>query len=883
MDFLYRRILIAVLAIVCHPWTTLAVVFLTVAACCWAAIGWLTVSTDQNQLFSSKPWFFHDYLQFISRFRENEAIYVVIEPSDPAANPPIARWTAAADHITERLRATPQVIDAYCRIPLEQLGKQAILFEDPRKLPQSVAAAQGLGQLASIWGAKPNPITSALGRNPIERSLAGAALKPDEQTANFIAHLADSWDQAIRHPDKKLTVGDGVSDFRAISAANPSEMGYFYVPDETDRSRYRILVQVFPERKFGSLTSVTRTVDAIRDAAAAAGRDFPEFQVGVTGRPALEADEMRTTDRDTHHAEIIALIVVFIGMAVMWRSIWLALAAEIALGVGIAWTFGWATATIGQLNLLSLVFLIALIGIGMDYLVQILSRYRLEARRYERADAVWVRVFKHVGPPINTACLGAAGAFFVAVFTDFQGAAELGVIAGGGLLLCLLAGYVVLPALLTLFPPKLRPLDVSKRYKPMRKGGAHWLALPVVWAALLLAGTRYMPRVHFDPDLIKLQVPDLPSVKLVRTLQTWVSVVLSKDLEQLRQVRAAVAGLPVVASTDGILSAQDNAVWLRQHAAQGPSIEWTNPTPIGAADFQAISGKSRSLAAILQPVNAGDARVLRQFADDLAQLSGDRAAEAAGQLSNWQRIFVAEVRQLIDGFQPGLPDLAAVPRQLRDHYVSDDGEYALYIYPAKDLWDDSNLNEFVGEVEAAVARAPGAPHVTGIASDVYHTVDAVHRAFFQSTLYALVLIFGLVLLDFRRLGPTLAAISVLAMGLPMLVALMGLFHASWNFANFFGLPILIGAGHEYGVFMVHRYQEAKRHPRRAWRRWDVSDRALLLCAFITSSSFGFFWLLAQHQGLKSLGLVMALGIACIYVATLTVLRPLLRWRLQREI
>ena len=251
-------------------------------------------------------------------------------------------------------------------------------------MPQRFTEVQGLGQLAAIWGAKPNPITSALGSNPIERSLGGAALKPDDQTANFIAHLADSWDQAIGHPEKNLSVGNGVTDIRALNAASPLDLGYFYSADETDHSRHRILVQVFPVRKFASLTSVTRTVYGIRDAARDAAKDFPEFQVGITGRPALEAEEMRTTDEDTHHAEIIALIVVYIGMAVMLRSIWLALAAELSLGVGIAWTFGWATATIGQLNLLSLVFLIALIGIGMDYLVQILSRYRLEARRYER-------------------------------------------------------------------------------------------------------------------------------------------------------------------------------------------------------------------------------------------------------------------------------------------------------------------------------------------------------------------------------------------------------------------------------------------------------------------------------------------------------------------
>ena len=88
----------------------------------------------------------------------------------------------------------------------------------------------------------------------------------------------------------------------------------------------------------------------------------------------------------------------------------------------------------------------------MDYLVQILSRYRAEAGRRRDPRTIWVAVFRQVGPPINTACLGAAGAFFVSLFTDFQGAADLGLIAGGGLILCLLAGYTFLPALLTLWP-----------------------------------------------------------------------------------------------------------------------------------------------------------------------------------------------------------------------------------------------------------------------------------------------------------------------------------------------------------------------------------------------------------------------------------------------
>jgi predicted RND superfamily exporter protein len=887
MGPVHRRILIAVLFVVSHPKVALAIALSTVVVCAVAAITWLSISTDQNKLFSSKPWFFHDYLQFIGRFHENEAVYVVLEPSDPKFQPSVAQWAAAADGVTARLRGMKEVIDAYSRIPLNRLGRQAVLFEDPKKLPESVAGAQQLAQLATIWGAKPNLAMTLLGRTPIERSLAGAALQPNAETAGFIAHLADSWNQAILNPDKKLSIVEGVTDFRAISATSPTDLGYLYVPDQTDKSRFRILITVYPERVFDSLTSVTETIFAIRDAARDAVKAYPGFKVGVTGRPALEAEQMHTTDQDSHKAEVVALICVFIGMAFMLRSFWLALAAEISLGVGIAWTFGWATATVGQLNLLSLVFIIALIGIGMDYLVQILSRYRQEARRYSRADAVWTRVFRYVGPPINTACLGAAGAFFVAVFTDFRGAAELGIIASGGLILCLIAGYLVLPALLTIFPAKLEPLEASLRYKKARPVGARVLIFPAIWAALLLGGVRFMPHAHFDPGLLNLQVPTLESVKLIRTLQTWVAVVLSKDVDQLREVRSAVQGLPVVASTDSILNVHDNVRWLREHADQIPKIDWTPPTPVEPRDFHPIAEKSRNLAKTFEKIDPNASKILTQFAGNLDHLAGDTAPNssvaAARQLSDWQTIFVAQVRDLLEQFRPGDLDLSAVPEQLRDHYVSPDGYFALYIYPVKDLWDDTNLNEFESAVEAAVAKVPGNLRVTGISSNVFHTTGSIHDAFFHSTIYALTLIFVLVFIDFRRLIPTLAAISVLALGLPMLVALMGRSNTSWNFANFFGLPILIGAGHEYGVFMVHRYLEAKKYPRRTWRRWDVSDRALLLCAYITSTSFGFFWLLAEHQGLKSLGFVMALGTACIYLATIMVLRPILKWRLQSKI
>ena len=128
-----------------------------------------------------------------------------------------------------------------------------------------------------------------------------------------------------------------------------------------------------------------------------------------------------------------------------------------ALAVGIGWTFGYATIAVGRLNLLSTVFIIALIGIGMDYLVQILSAIARKPPGTQNRPSFGSPSSDTSGRRSRPPVFGTAAAFLVSVFTDFQGAAELGIIAGGGLLLCLLSGYTVLPALLTLFPRASRP------------------------------------------------------------------------------------------------------------------------------------------------------------------------------------------------------------------------------------------------------------------------------------------------------------------------------------------------------------------------------------------------------------------------------------------
>ncbi len=957
MSRLHRHILNAILRLVRHPRLTLLSALLLAGGSVFLASRYLRISTDQNKLFSPHVRFFHRYLTFIHDFPENEAAYVVLQARHRAHPPATAAWIAAARAIAVRLAAMHHTVAAVdWRIPLQQLGDQRLLFAPWKMVRQAAEAQRQLTPLAALWAARPAWGAAVLGHTRLERFFRAAALAaPTAASARLVAHLAEScttvltgpagpggvgkyffpgvggnpvlavhraqaqraearcWDENPSRPvqqDKTPGVGASRSGQNTRhfhpepapattpAGVTPAALGCYYFAPRRQPHEHLLLIKVYPRFKYDSLAAVSAPLERIAAAVHQALAPWSrEFRANLTGRPVLAADEMRITTHDTRWAEVVAMLVVLAGLVLMLRSLWLALAAGLTLTIAIAWTFGYATVLVGRLNLLSSVFVIALIGIGMDYLIQILVRYRREVRRYERQSAVWARVFRYASPPILTACAGAAGAFFVAVFTSFRGDAELGLIAGGGLLLCLLAGYTVLPALLVQFPPRLKMVNASRRYTddrpPPKAGWTNFVGL-IVWMVLLAELLPPALHIQFNPNLLDLQAPGLPAVKLVRKIPTWQAVVLSPTLAGLAPIAAKLGpamrqpGSPI-RSVHSLLDAQARQRFLAGHGAMLARLSWRRPGAVTVPDLHRIAQAAEALAAAwsapnVAPRTGAAVQRLQQLGSRLDAASAAQRRQFARRLTAWQRHFVRGLHRFVRTLTPPPLNLARLPKALRRHYVSANGTYALYIQPRYDLWHQANLRAFVHYLQGCAGHPgliPAGTDLTGIAVQLYHSTEAIRGAFIQATVMALVLVLVLVFWDFRRVGQTLLAISVLLLGLPMLIGIMGLLHLQWNFANFFAMPILIGAGHEYGVFMVHRYRETQHNPRRVWRFWDISERALLLCAFVTCSAFGFL-ALARDRGIASLGLVMAIGIGCIYLSAVFVVRPLLLWRLARK-
>jgi len=113
----------------------------------------------------------------------------------------------------------------------------------------------------------------------------------------------------------------------------------------------------------------------------------------------------------------------------------------------------------------------------------------------------------------------------------------------------------------------------------------------------------------------------------------------------------------------------------------------------------------------------------------------------------------------------------------------------------------------------------------------------------------------------------------LALGTVWTIGFMRVFGLSFNLANVWALPLLIGTGAEYGINVILRYRERVGDGHATLPRSLV--KAVLMNGLTTMSGFGGL-MVARHQGIFGLGLILTVGAAASLAASLVVLPVLLR-------
>ena len=113
-------------------------------------------------------------------------------------------------------------------------------------------------------------------------------------------------------------------------------------------------------------------------------------------------------------------------------------------------------------------------------------------------------------------------------------------------------------------------------------------------------------------------------------------------------------------------------------------------------------------------------------------------------------------------------------------------------------------------------------------------------------------------LAFRRPAEILLSVGVLIMSGLCLLAMMRLAGWSWNLLNLMAIPLILGTGVDYSIFMQ---LALKRYGGDLTMAYRSVGRALLLCGGTAIAGFGSLaW--SSNAGMASLGQVCAVGIAC---------------------
>ena len=156
-----------------------------------------------------------------------------------------------------------------------------------------------------------------------------------------------------------------------------------------------------------------------------------------------------------------------------------------------------------------------LIGLAIDFGVHLVTRYEEELRHGKTEEAAMTKAMVFTGQGIFTGALTTASAFLAMAFTHFKGIQEMGIICGGGLLLCLVPMMTLLPVLLmrgrqNVIDHRTTEDDARARIENI------WLHRPVlvvaITAALCVLALVQSRRVYFDYNMQKLQSVGLPSV-----------------------------------------------------------------------------------------------------------------------------------------------------------------------------------------------------------------------------------------------------------------------------------------------------------------------------------------------------------------------------------
>jgi len=623
-----------------------------------------------------------------------------------------------------------------------------------------------------------------------------------------------------------------------------------------------LLIRVSGAKHAGDMDFTKPFMQSIRAAVAAAGPG--ELHIDYGGSYAIAELAEREIRADMIRSVVGSIVLLQIIFLLIYRNPFCfpIAFAPVALGVVVAFALCWLFRS--KLTPVTAVGGAVLAGLGIDYCIHYLSHYEMRRAKGDSALEATQHGVNLVGA-LAAACVASLVAFAAILFARVPALHEFGQLGILGLGASFLAALTLLPALLRLTDRRqatagspLR-LDVEPLMHFTRGRAKHCL---IAMGSLALAAAA-------------VSAVSLTGSQRFALFETSVSVMHPQPnppLETRDRVAERFGGSPH--SLVIYLRADDPDDLLRlahrvDERLDAPSVRSLGLlSPFGLAS---MLPDPRDKADRAQKLQALDPQQIQQNFQSAVRRAGFSPKPFAK--------YEAYLRQLVrPDDPPGVSALAVhtdlARSMLPTAALGEQGraaQQAVTLVPLAESLDDRQRRQTVIDgVRDAMADLPGAT-LTGIAVLGQDAQNAVREDLGRLLALAGIVVLIWLGIVFRHPRDVLLALLPTAFGCVFVLAVMCLAGVRLNMINLIALPLLAGLGVDDGIFLVSGFRR-----RLAGAHGDLlaSAHAVTMTSLTTGLAFGSL-AITSVPAIRSLGILLAVGIAACWLATVFLLAPLL--------
>lgn len=796
-----------------------------------------------------------------NHFSSASSIFAVIDGRDLGADAEQKVKEKADDLVTALSEPglSPYVDTAYARMDMDFTARHALMLTDARDIDESLVYSGSIANM--LMG--------------INTYLKDGGYTEDElntmlRTLDTMLDVMDSGEQdsaALRKSLQDMVVGDG------------------YMLNKDSNMAIVVIQPAFTMNDIAALVPGVDAIEkAVKDTAQGGG-----ISAGITGLTVVGRDEMVTSEQGLLGSMVFALLLIMVLMILVFRFASAPVISAIPLIAGILWTVGITGYSIHRLNIMTAMYMVALMGLGIDYAIHQLTVFRQERDQGASYEEAIVLSMEKSGPPILTGGATTAIAFFALTLGKTQLLKEIGTVAGIGIVCEMAAMLLLIPSILALRGKRMERKGITERTifskvyisaKPAMGVGRLVKKAPIVIMLLMLAMgitlSSFAPKVEVEQNLMNMEAKGLTSIELqdVMTDQFGMSVdglaltvnsieetaQLTEKLEKLSTVKAVDSIAPYYVTDTQYIARKEKIDEVKSLIDQG-AIEYMATQPLNADEIKGY----------LEDINAKLSGKAESFDDAYLQAVIERLSGPAGRIRAYidQGIDGGKLNDLQDRIYPRYKDLLLkmcntdtitpedIPQDIRDSYVSNDGsQYLLSVFPAKNIWDPANREKHMAELTTVTDEATGMILASNELNRIVDT-DGLNAA-----LAAFIAILVILLIDFRNIKLTVMTVMPLALSMGSLLGVMAIFHIKFDFINIISIPLLIGIGIDDAVHINHRYlQEGHGN---IDKTIAATGSAVLLTTLTTIIGFASF-IPAIMRAMRSTGIVLSIAMALAFL------------------